>query len=91
MSKLAKQLASLPPSQERIRRGPSNVCGPVYEADADDAAAIDEFRHRPGESWRSAQKKFDELLGVERPIPNDKFRYHWNQRCFCWPDDMRRA
>ena len=91
MSKIASKLAAAPPSAERIRRGPTNLCHSVYEPDLDDANAIDEFRNRPTESWATAQRMFDELAGVTRTIPNDKFRYHWKRRCFCWPDDLRRS
>lgn len=91
MSAAAKKLDALPPSEDRVRKGPPNVCAPVYAPDLEDAAAIEAFRLRPGESWATTQKKFDELLGVSRHIPNDKFRYHWKRRCWCWPDDLRRA
>lgn len=91
MSRFARELASLPPSNERVRRGPANLCAPIYDADLEDAQAIEEFRLRRGESWATAQRKFDEMLGVSQRIPNDKFRYHWNRRCFCWPDDLRRS
>lgn len=91
MSAAAKKLASAPPSQQRIKRGPDNVCAPVYEPDLEDAQAIDEFRRKPTESWATAQAMFDTLIGAEVKIPNDKFRYHWRRRCFCWPDDLRQA
>lgn len=91
MSAVAKKLATAPPSGQRIRRGPTNLCEPIYEPDLEDANAIDEFRKRPGESWPTAQAMYDDLLGVEKSkrIINDKFRYHWRRRCFCWPDDLR--
>lgn len=89
MSKIASKLASAPPSVERVRRGPTNVCGGLYDPDLDDANAIEEFRRRPSESWATAQVKFDDLAAVPRKIPNDKFRYHWKRRCWCWPDDLR--
>jgi hypothetical protein len=89
MSKLADKLAASPPSEERVRRGPSNRCSQIYDADLEDANAIDEFRKRPTESWSTAQTRFDKLLGVTQKIPNDKFRYHWRRRCWCWPDDLR--
>lgn len=89
MSAAAKKLATAPPSGQRVRRGPTNVCAPIYEADLEDAAAIEEFRNRPGESWATAQTMYDQLAGVTVRITNDKFRYHWRRRCFCWPDDLR--
>jgi tRNA G26 N,N-dimethylase Trm1 len=89
MSVAAKKLSSAQPSGSRIRRGPTNLCGPIYEPDLEDAEAIQEFRRRPGESWATAQAMFDKLAGVKVRIPNDKFRYHWRRKCFCWPDDLR--
>lgn len=89
MSAAAQKLAAAAPTGARIKRGPDNQCAPVYEADLEDAEAIQEFRKRPGESWATAQTRWDEILGVSNRIPNDKFRYHWRRRCFCWPDDQR--
>lgn len=91
MSAAAKKLAAAPPSTERVRRGPRNMCEGVYEPDLEDAEAIHEFRHRPGESWKTAQAKYDDLTNPVRQIPNDKFRYHWHRRCQCWPEDLRLA
>ena len=91
MSGIASKLTATPQRSERIRRGPSNVCGPIYAPDLDDAAAIEEFRTRPGESWATAQAQYDQLAGVTKAITNDKFRYHWRRRCFCWPDELRRS
>lgn len=91
MSKLAQKLASAPQSSTRIKVGPPNMCGRIYTADIEDAAAIDEFRHRVGESWRTAQVTLDTMLGLDpaQRIPNDKFRYHWNKGCGCWSDTDR--
>ena len=89
MSNLAKKLATAPPSGQRVRRGPGNQCAGIYSPDLEDAQAIAEFRSRPGESWRTAQNMFDELAAVTVTIANDKFRYHWARKCWCWPDDLR--
>lgn len=89
MSKLAQKLAAAPPSGQRVRRGPANQCSGIYKPDLEDAEAIDEFRHRPDESWKSAQARYDQLAGITDNLRNDKFRYHWNRRCFCWPDELR--
>ena len=90
MSKVAGKLSAAPPTQKwAIKRGPTSVCHGVYEPDLEDADAIQEFRLRHGESWATAQVMFDDLAGVQRKIPNDKFRYHWRRRCYCWPDDLR--
>lgn len=91
MSAAAKKLAEAAPTGVRIKRGPENQCAPVYSPDLEDAQAIQEFRIRPGESWATAQAMYDELAGIKTRIPNDKFRYHWRRRCFCWPDDLRLA
>lgn len=90
MSAAAKKLTSAPPTGNRqTKRGPANRCAPIYRPDLEDAQAIDAFRHRPGESWATAHAMYDELAGVTTRIPTDKFRYHWNRRCWCWPDDLR--
>lgn len=90
MSKLARQIAEVAPAQVRTRPGPPNQCLGVYDPDLEDATAIDKFRRREGQSWATAQVMFDSLAGITRNIRNDRFRYHWNLRCSCWPDDMRR-
>lgn len=88
MSKLAGKIASTPIEASRVRRGPANSCFPVYghgdQEDADAVAAL-----RDSLTWREIQAHVDSLLGVERPIAFEKFRYHWRQRCYCWPEDMR--
>ena len=89
MSKVAGKLATAPPSGSRVKRGPSSSCYGLYEADLEDARAIEEFRQRPGESWATAHVMCDQLAGIVRKIPTDKFRYHWRRRCWCWPDDQR--
>jgi len=91
MSQAARQLKEAPASAVRVKRGPANVCGPIYAPDLEDAEAINDFRLRPGESWATAQAQYDALLGVTKRITNDKFRYHWRRRCFCWPDELRQA
>lgn len=90
MSKYASMLAAATPSGERVRRGPANQCFGIYEPDLEDAEAINEFRQRADQSWATAQVHFDGLAAVTRKIANDKFRYHWNRKCWCWPDDLRR-
>jgi hypothetical protein len=92
MSAVAKKLAAAPPAPAPPKRhGPANLCGSIYEPDIEDAKAIEEFRKRANESWKTAQRMWDTLVGVEasQRIPNDKFRYHWNLGCGCWPDDLR--
>lgn len=92
MSDLARKLATSPPSKERVQRGPRASCAVYGAGDMEDWEAIDAFRHQPGESWATTQKRWDGFLGLDYPaVPNDKFRYHWRRRCFCWPDDLRQA
>ena len=32
-------------------------------------------------SWAEAQRTIDALLGIEKPLKMDNFRYHWRGRC----------
>jgi len=89
MSAIAKKLTEARPDPVRHKPGPANKCHRIYKPDPEDAQAIHEFRTRDGQSWATAQRMYDELAGVTVQIPNDKFRYHWKRRCFCWPDDLR--
>ena len=89
MTAAAKKLATAPPSGQRVRRGPVNQCEGVYLPDLEDAEAIQKFRQQSTESWATAQTMYDKLIAAKVRIPNDKFRYHWRRRCFCWPDDLR--
>ena len=79
-----------PKPVERVRKGPSGVCHGVYPpaTDLDDWAEVERLRKAPS-NWREAQVVVDGMLGITEPIPNDKFRYHWRRKCFCWPDDLR--
>jgi len=89
MSNLASKLSDAPaPSQ--VRRGPANQCLPLYgPGDMDDWEAVTSLREQ-GHDWRSVQAIVDEAAGVERPLHLDKFRYHWNRKCFCWASEDRR-
>lgn len=92
MSKIAQRLASSPATTDRVPPGPRSDCSELYgPGDLEDYAAIQEYRQRPGETWKTTQRRFDELLGTPRRIHNDKFRYHWNRRCACWTDEQRHA
>jgi len=55
----------------------------------DDWEAVTSLREQ-GHDWRSVQAIVDEAAGVERPLHLDKFRYHWNRKCFCWASEDRR-
>jgi hypothetical protein len=90
MSSLAQSLQSVDPVMvERVRKGPTGVCQGIYPADLEDWEQVERLRRAT--SWREAQRVVDSQLGVAPPVPNDKFRYHWRRRCWCWPDDLRQA
>lgn len=90
MSQLADKIATSPANLERVRRGPANSCFPLYGAgDLEDWEAVEGLRAQ-GLDWRAVQAHIDTLAEVDKPIPLDRFRYHWRRRCFCWPEDLRR-
>jgi hypothetical protein len=76
---LADALATAEVSQTRTRRGPAPECEIYGPGTVADFRAVDERRRRT--SWAEAQRTIDALLGVERPIKLDNFRYHWRARC----------
>lgn len=87
------RLANLPSPEDvaakgRIRRGPTGACDVYGEGDLDDWRRVDGLRRKT--SWAQAQREVDALLGV-KPIDGDKFRYHWNRRCWHWTTDQRQA
>ena len=86
MSKLAA--IPQPKPAERVRKGPSGACHGKYPADLEDWHEVERLRKAPS-NWREAQRVVDNALGIDEPIDNDKFRYHWRRRCFCWPDELR--
>ena len=93
MSKLAQKIAELPvPNSAPTLRGPKNACFPLYgEGDLEDWEAIEHLRIGPPElEWRAVQAHIDNLAGITKPLPLEKFRYHWRRRCPCWPEDLRR-
>jgi hypothetical protein len=90
MSRLAQSLATVTPEvSERVRKGPTGVCHGKYPADLEDWREVE--RLRLATSWREAQRLVDAQLDVADPIPNDKFRYHWRRKCWCWSDELRQA
>ena len=91
MSTLASKLADTPALAGGVRRGPPNACYPLYgTGDLEDFEALEALRAQPGWTWREVQQRIDQIVGVDRPLPLEKFRYHWRRRCFCWPEDLRR-
>lgn len=90
MSKLASKIAATPaPVGAPVKRGPANACFPLYGyGDLEDWEQVETLH--VSLTWREVQDHIDALLGVEKRIPLEKFRYHWRRRCFCWPEDLRR-
>lgn len=88
MSKLASKIATSPPTAATVRRGPANRCYPLYgSGDMEDFEAVEALRQNL--TWRQVQEHIDDILGVTKPLPLEKFRYHFRRRCFCWPEDLR--
>lgn len=86
---LADKLAAVPADGERPQRGPQGECARIYgPGTLDDWQAVEDRRLRT--TWAIAQQHVDQALDVTDPIPNDKFRYHWRRKCYCWPRDLRR-
>lgn len=89
MSKLAEKLATVAEAAKPVKRGPDNKCFPIYGAgDLEDWEAIARLRSQ-GHTWRDTQRIVDSELGITTPLVNDKFRYHWGRKCFCWPEELR--
>lgn len=82
MSQLAEQLADAPVPPPP-RKGPPAKCSIYGEGDTDAADTIDRLREQ-GRTWMQVQGMVDKLLGVEQPIKNDLFRYHWRRKCDHW-------
>lgn len=79
---VASKLAAAPPLKV-TRKGPPPACevyGPGDQAVVD---VIDD-RRRSGETWQAIQRILDGILGIEKPIHNDKFRYHFTKKCGHW-------
>lgn len=90
MSQLAKKL----PTPEtivttRVRRGPTGLCDIYGDGDLDDWRAVERLRHGPECFWATAHREVDKLLGITSPIDPDKFRYHWNGRCWHWTPEQK--
>lgn len=85
---LAERLAEAA-REYRDLRGPAPACQAIYgeHANEENWQAVESLRTKS--SWKFAQAKVDEMLGVDHPLPLEKFRYHWRRRCSCWPQDMR--
>jgi hypothetical protein len=88
VSDLAAKIAETSPVSNPVRRGPIGACSIYPPGDLDDWNAVEALR-ASHLSWREVQTHIDDLLGVDRPIHLEKFRYHWRRRCACWPDHLR--
>lgn len=88
MSQLAKKLPTPEAVATRIRRGPSGACDIYGPGDLDDWAAVQSLRR--GTSWAVTHRAVDEALGINTPIDQDKFRYHFRMRCWHWTPEQRR-
>lgn len=80
---LAEKLAAAP-ANKTTRKGPPPVCEVYGPGDEDVWAVIQQRKADYQESWADIQRLVDELLGIERPIRNDRFRYHWTRKCDHW-------
>ena len=76
---LADALSTAAVTQTRTRRGPAPECEVYGEGTVRDFRAVDARRQQT--SWAEAQRTIDALLGIEKPIKLDNFRYHWRGRC----------
>ena len=86
-------LASIPQPKpaDPVRKGPAGECHGKYPGcDLEDWQEVERLRAHPS-NWREAQRVVDRAFNVAEPIPNDKFRYHWRRKCFCWPQGQRLA
>ena len=86
---LAAKLADIQPDTSgKPRRGPAPACERLYgPGNLEDWEAVENLRL--AHTWAIAQKVVDKAAGVDKPIPGDKFRYHWRRKCSCWPEDVR--
>ena len=76
---LADALSTAAVTQTRTRRGPAPECEVYGEGKVHEYRAVNDRRLRT--SWAEAQRTLDLLLGIEKPIKLDNFRYHWRGRC----------
>ena len=87
MPKLEAQLDNLPTQHKPTKRGPRPSCDVYGEGTLEDWEAVQKRRNQT--SWDEAQMALNKVRGIATPIPNGRFRYHWNRHCGCWPEDLR--
>lgn len=71
------------PAVAPIRKGPAPKCDIYGPGDHEVYEALHARRQR-GETWSQVQAVLDDLLGIDQPVKNDLFRYHWNGKCTHW-------
>lgn len=81
MSKLAAKLPTIAP-QVAPRKGPRASCDIYGAGTLEDYLAV-QARHE-AEVWKAVQVAVDTALGIDKPIKNDHFRYHWSGKCAHW-------
>jgi hypothetical protein len=80
---LAERLAKCP-AERTTRKGPPPLCEIYGPGDGDLLAEIHRRKSEFGESWADIQRHLDGLLGIDKPIKNDRFRYHFTRKCDHW-------
>lgn len=82
MDDIASKLAAAP-TIRLTRKGPPPACEVYGPGDTAVVDVIDE-RRLNGETWVAIQHLLDGILGISKPIHNDKFRYHFTKKCGHW-------
>lgn len=83
MSKLAIELPKAD-FGKAPHKGPRGICYTVYgSCDLDDLAAVKALKET-GLTWEQIQEQVDKILGIENPIPRQRFIYHFRSLCRCW-------
>jgi hypothetical protein len=78
------EFAAAPPAQRLHRMGPAPKCEVYGRGDVRLYEILHARRNDMGETWAEVQAVLDGILGIEKPIHKDKFRYHWSGHCAHW-------
>lgn len=82
MSALAGKLAEV--EIPKVVEPPKTPCFPLYGyGDLEDLEAVTRL-HESGVQWNQIQEMVDKSLGIEDPLPENKFIRHWRSKCSCW-------
>lgn len=85
MGTLAQQLVNV--QVKKPRKIPKAPCFPIYGyGDEEDYKAVEGLRS-DGVQWVQVQETIDKLVGVDAPLPNNKFIRHWSKKCSCWDEE----